>query len=112
MKSSITNKSIANKSFAFIFSLLLLIILVGCNDTDKPNIADNSSALQSDDPATEATMPEPEKQTGRRSVQTPKHSILTAVSIIRNLSMYSIIFIQFLLDRACRIFSGSGRGSW
>ena len=61
MKSSITNKSIANKSFAFIFSLLLLIILVGCNDTDKSNIADNSSALQSDDPAAEATMPEPEK---------------------------------------------------
>ncbi len=61
MKRSITNKSIANKSFAFIFSLLLLIILAGCNNTDKSNNADNSSALQSDDPAAEATMPEPEE---------------------------------------------------
>ncbi len=61
MKRSIMNKSIITKSFAFIFSLLLLILLVGCNNADNSNITDNSSALRSDDPAAETTMPELEK---------------------------------------------------
>ena len=77
------------KSFAFIFALLLFL-LVACNS------ADNSSAQQSDDSPLEMTMPELEK-TDWLAVSTDAEVFnLTGVSTIQILNMSLIIQTQRL----------------